>query len=631
MSLTRWAALAVAVLAVAVYANAAGNGFALDDQFIIENNERVHGIDRIPDAVSQPYWPGAPGRIGLYRPVTAASYAVEWELWGGDPAPFHITNILLHAVVTVLAFFLLHAFVGTAGAVAGAAVFAVHPVHVEAVANIVGRAELLAAAFVLVAALVYLRGDLLRSRARLCVGSAAIAVAYLLGLGSKEIAVTLPGLLVVLEAGRWRGAPGGAAARGEGGAWPQVTARLRARWPVYLLLAVALGAYLLVRSAVLGTAVGNDGAGFLRPLTSGERVLTAVSVWPEYLRLMVFPVHLVADYSPGVLMPVRGFDSAVLAGLLVGALAVLTMGYTWVRGRAWVIALGLIWFAVAVFPVSNLVIPVGVLLAERTLYLPSVGLALVVAGGWRWLAARRPAGRRVAAAVLAAIVGLAGARTWVRTPTWRTTETVLQTLARDHPESFRVQWLEAEELRSAGRMDEALRRFRYAVELVPAHYQLRMRYGQTLLETGRMDQAAAAFRAARDAVPDLAEAHMFLTAALLRTDRAEEAVAAARQGVRWHPDHRGAYHQLAIALTRTRSYQDALEARTRSIRLGGDRAATEQFIHQAELLLRLDRPEDAAAALDEARRRAPDAPTVPSLEALRQAIETADTAVLPYR
>lgn len=670
MTRTRWTALALAALAAAVYANAAGNGFALDDEFIIVNNERVHGIDRIPQALTKPYWPRAPGRIGLFRPLTVSTFAVEWELWGHDPRPFHLTNIALHALVTVLVFALLMGVLRegdgpdpaarsdparqdpatrrrptTLAAAAGAAVFAVHPVHTEAVANTVGRAEVLATAFVLAAAVLYVRGDLSRTRRRLWGGAAVIAVAYLLGLASKEIAVTLPALLLVLEAGRgWRGGSVGGAAPGASGSgggfrdWAggfggfggvrEYAGRVLARWPVYAAAGVALLGYLGARRAVLGTALGNDAAPFFQPLTGFERLLTAVSVWPEYLRLLLFPAELVADYSPGVLMPVGAVGPEVVAGVLVGALAVLVVVGAWARARP--VALGVVFFVVAVLPVSNLVVPIGVLLAERTLYLPSVGLALGVAGAWRWVTSERPAWRPVAGGVLALAVVLGGLRTWVRNPTWRSTDAVMATLAADHPESFRVQWMLAGELQARGRTAEALERYRRAADLLPGHYQLRLQYARALLDAGRVDEAIAGFRAARHAVPELPEAHVFLMVALLRDRRPADAVDAGRRALERHPRHRGVYHQLAIALARSGDYAEARRARRQSIDLGGPRASWLQILHEAELLLRLGRPDSAGLALDAARRRAPDPDAVPSLETLSRAIETADSAVLPY-
>lgn len=653
MTRARWAALALAVLAAGVYANATANGFALDDEYVIVNNPRVHGTDHLPEILTEPYWPNTPERLGLYRPLTGITYAVEWEIWGDDPLPFHVTNVLLHALVTVLVFALLLGLTGLPAAVAGAAVFAVHPVHVEAVANVVGRAELLAAGLVLAAALVYLRGGLTRSRARLWGGALLIAGLYVLGLLAKEIAVTLPGLLLVLEAGRawraggeWRArkeegagvaAAGDEGRRHQGGATGGIhatggiqryTKRVLARWPVYAALVATFGSYLAVRTAVLGTTVGNDAAGYLQALGPGQRVMTAVAVWPEYLRLMLFPAELVADYSPGVIMPVQGFGMRVLLGLLVAGLVALVAIRA--RRKAPAVGLGALVFAVAVLPVSNLLVPVGILLAERTLYLPSVGLALAVAGVWRWLESR-PRWRPAAVAGLTLVLALAAARTWTRTPTWKSTDTVLATLARDHPESFRVQWLMADQLYVNDRVGQALEHYERAVALEPFHYTLRVQYGLALMKAGRHHDAVDAFQVARRTVPELPEAHIFLTVALLETGRPEEAAAAGREGLRWRPDHRGIHHQLAIALTRTGDFQAALDARRQSIRLGGESAAWTQFLHEAELLLRLGREEEAREALERARDRAGTQTAVPDLTALRAAVDTADVAVLPYR
>ena len=635
MTRVRWVTLALALLAAGVYANAPSNGWALDDRFIIEHNQRVHGLDHLQDALTEPYWPGAPGRIGLFRPLTAATYALEWELWGDDPAPFHVTNVLLHALATVLVFGVLLTLLGrrppgVAAAVAGSAVFAVHPVHVEAVANVVGRAELLAATSVLAACLLYLRIGSNASPRRLWWGAVGVAAAYFLGLASKEIAVTLPALLLVLEAGRGSGGRGSSErTRDELDSRPSYAGRLKARWPVYGGLVLALATYLMARVAVLGTLVGNDVAGFLRPLSGVQRLMTAVSVWPEYVRLMLFPVELVADYSPGVLMPVEEPGPEVLAGVAVAVLGAAVATYAWRRQRA--VALGIAVFAVAVFPVSNLVVSVGVLLAERTLYMPSVGLALSVAGVGYWIAEEWPAWRRGAVVMLLVALALGAARTWIRTPTWRSTESVMATLAADHPESFRVQWLLADRLHAAGHVDAALERFSRVVELAPSHYQLRIHYGRLLLEAGHAERAADNFRAARRAVPDLPEGHVFLMMALLEAGRPDQATRAGEGALRHLPDHRGIHHQLAVAYARAGELERALQARDRSIRLGGVRAAPDQFVHKAELLVRLHRPEEAARALEIARSRARADASIPTLTRLEAAIEAANSAVLPYR
>jgi Flp pilus assembly protein TadD len=623
-------ALLVVVVAVVAYSNTAFHGFALDDNFIIRDNPRVHGLEQIDRAITEPYWPNAPGSIGLYRPVTAATYALQWEYWEGWPVPYHYANIALHAVVSLLVLVLLFRLTAPLPAAAGALLFAVHPVHSEAVANVVGRAELLAALFFVAACLLYLgpRRESGRGGADRWWIAAGIGALYLLALGAKEIAVTLPGALLVLEGARaWSRAPG-EASRDEAGRWDWLHGLLR-QWPTSLTAAGALAVYLAARAAVLGTSVGNDVAGFLRPLSAGERVLTAVSVWPEYLRLMLFPAHLVADYSPGVLLPVTRFGWPVVAGIATGLAAAAIAFLAWRRAR--LVSVGILWFAVVILPVSNLLLPIGVLLAERVLYLPSVGVALGAAGVLGWV--QRRGARWTTTAYALAVVALvaAGVRTWTRNPVWRDTGTVIRSLATDHPESFRVQWMRGDELRRAGRFDDAVPFFRSAVSLVPYHYQLRNELGQLLVQAGRPDQAVAEFSAARDAVPELPDAAIRLVDALLRGDRVDEAVHAGRAAVKRFPEHRGAHHQLAVALTRAARYEEALLARRAAIRLAGDRAGWPQHLQEAELLLRLGRDDEAAVALDTARDVAPEPEQVPTLETLWAAIAREDPGILPYR
>ena len=168
---------------------------------------------------------------------------------------------------------------GSAGSPAGA-VFAVHPLHVEAVANLVGRSELLAALFVLAACHVHLGGP--RSADRI----AAVAALYLLGLGSKEIAVTLPALLLVLDAFRDR-----VERRG-----PRTLLARNA--PLLAALAGTLGLYLLLRVQANGGLLGQAPAAYLIGISPSTRVATAVSLWPEYSRCGCGD-SLSADWGPG--------------------------------------------------------------------------------------------------------------------------------------------------------------------------------------------------------------------------------------------------------------------------------------------------------------------------------------------
>ena len=156
--------VSVALLATAVYVNSLGNGFAYDDETILQNREVLHNLANVGELVTAEYWP-AMFHSALYRPLTLLSFAVDWAVWKGSPFGFHLVNVALHAFVAALVALLLLRLFPWWAALAGGAVFAVHPVHTEAVANVVGRGELLVALFALTACLVYVRA-VQRPRAR---------------------------------------------------------------------------------------------------------------------------------------------------------------------------------------------------------------------------------------------------------------------------------------------------------------------------------------------------------------------------------------------------------------------------------------------------------------------------------
>src|SRR5688572_16189427 len=146
---------AVIAAALVVYANTLWNGFAYDDVWIIQRNDRVHQLADLGRIWLTPYWPSFGSQLGLYRPFAIFAFAIEWAISGGAPWFFHLVNVLLHALVSVMVFVLIEKLFTRRAAFAGALVFAVHPLHTEAVANVVGQNELWAALGVLGASIIY--------------------------------------------------------------------------------------------------------------------------------------------------------------------------------------------------------------------------------------------------------------------------------------------------------------------------------------------------------------------------------------------------------------------------------------------------------------------------------------------
>jgi Flp pilus assembly protein TadD len=599
--------LLVLFAAAAAYANSLGNGFAYDDNRVVAMNPVVT-LGQWGRALLGPYWQGARPGSGLYRPVTVASLVAEWHTWAGSTVGFHAVNLALHAVVCVLVYALLRRFLTRGAATAGALLFAIHPVHVEAVANVVGVSELLAAAFFLGACLLYLDGAPWgpTARAGRLVG---LALLYLLGLGSKESAVTLPAVLILLEALRPLPDADRESVR------PGLVARLRGEAPVFVALIAILGAYLLLRLSVLGTITGEVPAPVLRGVPTADRVLTALSVWPEYVRLLVFPADLSADYSPAVLMVAHGVSLQVVVGV---AILMALVGLTWLgRERAPVMSLGLGWFLITILPVSNLIVPAGILLAERTLYLPSVGLAFIVAGiAFKATAEARPGARRALGALAALAAVALFVRTVTRNPTWMSSYTVLNTLAVEHPESSMALQHRAEGLERVGDIEDAARIYDAAATLAPNNYALAVEIGDFYGRLGEYSKAEVALRRAIAIVPDQAPAYRILAAQYIRRGRAQDGHGVALQGLAAVGPDRELWSLVSESYVAKGDLEAAVRARRAA--LGVDPASSADWSRLAELLTAMGRTEQADSA--RARARATDTTTVPA----RQGAETTD-------
>ena len=403
---------------------------------------------------------------------------------------------------------------------------------------------------------------------------------YLFALGAKEIAVTLPAMLIALEIYRRRPA----------------AERVRSEAPTYLALFGVLAVYVLVRWNVLGDVVGESAAAGLASLDTGGRLLTALSVWPEYLRLMVFPLDLVADYGPAVLIPTETPTLAVLLGAVL--LAATVGGALVLRSEAPALGLGLAWFLIAVSPVSNLLVRADVLLAERTLYLPSVGFALVIAA----VAARVSAtGERktVRAGFVVAIVcsALLMARTVARNPTWMDTFTALSTLAAEHPESWAAQQARARGLAEVGSTDAAAEAYELALELAPDHYGLMVDAAGFYHDIGRSGRAEALLVRAIERIPQHAGAFRVLAEQRLRRGEGQAAHRAALDGLRREGSARELWALVSESYVAKGDLEAAIRARRASI---GAEVTRSGWRRLAELLDAVGRPDEA----DRARREA---------------------------
>jgi hypothetical protein len=438
----RHAVLSAALLAAAVAAPSIRNDFVADDQWVVANRPILAHPSSVGAVLREPYWPASFGGV-MWRPAALGSFAVDYRI-SRSPHWFHTVNVLWAAIAAVLVALLACDLAGPVVGLIAGLLFAVHPVHVEAIANVVGRAELMAAAGYVAALVCAIRAE---RRPAYLVG---VALASAFAIASKEIAVTLPAAVLLVYAAK--------------------RLDMRRAWRPLVAAAVPVVAYFVIHGVVgIRTFYGGGLAVGLEHLGLLARTWVMVPLSLQWWRLFLFPAHLSADYSPGELTVSTGFTIWHVAGALVWvALGVLA----W-RTRRTIpgIAVGLAWIVITVSPVANVVIPSEFLIAERTLYLASVGAVLAV--GSALLAIRSP---RLRVAVVSLLVAAGAIRSIARVPAWHDDETHYQALKREAPRSYRTLWLEGKDEFAAGRWGSGerllLESIAFAPELAGPRYDL---------------------------------------------------------------------------------------------------------------------------------------------------------------
>jgi protein O-mannosyl-transferase len=482
----RWLLMVVAAVAFLAYANNLGNGFVMDDRYNVVQNEQLRSLAHWPRFFTQP-WGAHAATAGdrlinqtYWRPLVTASYALDYAIWGLWPSGFHLTNNLIFSLTcALLALLLLQLGLPWTTAGAGALFFAVHPVHTEAVNLISYRTEIMATLWVVLALVIHqrtgprLRRDLLW-----------LPLLYALGLMSKESAVTLPGWLLLLDLIIGRPAP----AVTTSSLPPVVGARawlVQARSVLNTLgpLLVVFAGYVLVRQQLLRGAVLT----FFGDLSPTLTMLSVMKIYLLYLKLLVVPWPLTPFWDWSILPPAVSLgDGEALAGLTAWVATLLLVVLLW-RRAPWV-CLGLAWWIIGLLPYGHLwPLPVGA--AERFLFMPSAGIALVVASLTLWLLRRWPAYHRgvILGGLGLLLVMLAG--TFQRNRHWSSDLSLERQACADFPGSFNAHFTLGKLYHEAGQLDQAIGQYTIADRLFPHLPANVERLARALLDRGRQVEA----------------------------------------------------------------------------------------------------------------------------------------------
>ncbi len=587
-------ALLLAGACLLSYANGLTGAFVYDDKAIVRDNPRIRSWQHVDEILTTQYFGGKRGTGTAYRPALLLSYAVQWWIHGANPVAFHVVNLLLHVLVTLLyARLLLRIDLPPPAAIGAALLFAVHPIHVEAVTSVVGRGETQAAALVFGFLLLSLDSVDRIGRRRLAL--VAALVCYLLANLTKESAAVAPALLFLLLA--WR-ADGGLAAR--------LSAALARGLPVYVGAAAVLAGVFRLRALVLGGAIKAGGTGIfalenpLAPLEPLARASNACAVFLRYLVRMALPLRLSSDESAWSIRVLTPRDALFwVAPLMLAALVVASLPRLRSRSAP---ALGFLFLCMASLPTSNLLFATGTIFAERLAYLPSAGFCLIAAAWITGRAANFGALSARRASVLAALVLLFSARTLVRNPVWASDEALFTNMVRVSPASAKAHYDFAYMSAEKGRPGPALEHYTRATQIYPGYWDAWAGKGRVQRTLGDVAASERSYAESLRLVPGYENGWYGLGLAREQLGNRAGAEEAYRQGLRHNPQSLPLAYRMALLLG-TEKRPAALHAWRRALAI--DPGSLPSRLAYADWLAASGSREDAIAQVREALRLAP--------------------------
>jgi protein O-mannosyl-transferase len=555
-----WVSLALIALNVLVFWPTWNNGFVgLDDPVYVSRNPNVTGGLNGSDLA----WAWTTGHTANWHPLTWMSHMLDVQVFGLHAGAHHAVNLVLHIANTLLLFLALLRMTGALWRSAFVAMlFAVHPLHVESVAWISERKDVLSTLFFLLALnayTTYVRRPGSHSR---WLSYFLVLLSLALGLLAKPMLVALPFVLLLLDV------------------WPleRVSARNLANLPASTWLPLVIEKLPLFGLAAASSTVtylvqqrgGAVTAFSVLPL--GTRLANAVLAYVVYIRQMLWPAHLAVFYPFPREVRVSWVVVALLTLACISGLVLRFRRYPY-------LLVGWFWYVGTLIPVIGL-IQVGMQArADRYTYVPLIGLFIIIAWGVPDLLSRRPTWNRVMPATALAVTLACGVMAQDQVRSWENSMTLWIRALEANPDNYRAHEEVGAMLANQGKSDEASEHFQECVRLEPSFPEARYNLGLALASKGRMEEAIEQYTEAVRLKPDFVEAQNGLGLALVALRKFHDASLHFAEAVQLRPD-------------------DALS----HIYLGGALASTGRFdeaVRQFQEVLRIDpKNEQALSALD---------------------------------
>lgn len=528
-----------------------------DQDYVYENTKVTSGL-----SVAGIGWALTHIHAQNWHPLTTISHMLDCQLYGLKAGAHHFTNVLLHTVAVLLLFVVLREMTGALWPSAFvAAVFAIHPMHVESVAWVAERKDVLSAVFFMLTLFAYVRYARAPSMGRYL----AITFLFTLGLMSKPMLVTAPLVLLLLDYWPLRRFEKSSSAKSKSKIvnwWDRQTIAQRLLLEKMPLLALSTA------SGIVTFLAQRHPLGWTEQLPISPRVNNALVTYVAYIGQMLWPVKLAVFYPhPENRLPLWEIALAVAVLIAVTA-AVLAL-----RKRPYFIT-GWFWYLAMLVPVIGLVRVGWQGRADRYTYLPQIGLYILITWAVADLSASWRRQREILGAGAAIIIAVLSWRAWIQTSFWSNSETLwTHTLAVTSDNDVAQNNLGII-LLAKGKLDEAISRFQASVKLRPGNAPAHDNLANAFLQKGQVADAMVHYRKLLDIQPENVEARNILGTVLVKQGRVREALERWQETLAIQPDNGNAKSNLAwvLATSPEGSLRDgarAVELSEQALRLSG--------------------------------------------------------------
>jgi tetratricopeptide (TPR) repeat protein len=514
-----------------------------------------------------------------WHPLTTLSHMLDCQLWGVRAGGHHFTNIVLHAIAVVLLFLVLKQMTGAIWQSAFvAALFAIHPLHVESVAWISERKDVLSAVFFMLTLGAYIRYERSPSLGRYL----TMSILFALGLMSKPMLVTLPFILLLLDY------------------WPLTRFAVRSSTKRLILEKIPLFT-LSAATAVVTLLVQRSSLAVVEQLPLVSRIDNGLVSCVIYVKQMIWPVRLAVFYPhPGDQLPVWEI------GLAIVLLGMMSAGAIALRRKRPYLVTGWFWYLVMLMPVIGLVQVGSQAHADRYTYLPQIGLYLLLAWTITDALASRLQRRILAVTASVAIIALAW-RAHIQASYWRNGESLWGHALAVTSRNFMAHDGFGEQLANCGHLDEAIDQFQKALNIAPGFPEIETNLIIALMKKGRTNEAIPHLQALLKQIPNDAQAHYNLGNALLKKGDSQGAIAAYEKALSIQVRYPAAHYNLGIALDQNGRIDEAIAHYQEAIE---DPHYAQAYYLLGNDLLRKARIDDAIAAYERALKNRPTYPEV---------------------